>query len=382
MNIQSFHQNLKGFSESGKKTKVGLTRLNGVDTPVYENHFWISEGAKAHSLHHFEEGNSSGPSFSSFMIKGLSAPADSVYDPFMGRGTTLVEALLLERRALGNDLSAHSQTYTRPRLHPPRLAQVKHRLDRIRLRNEFSLMMEDELQDRFHEDTLAELRSWRSYFQRRRQEQTSDQVDGWLEMIVMELISAQMQASSDVKSLSNDQKADITRWETKPMILEKSGQLLSDHLPADYARANSLLLNNPPAKTPQIPSQSIQLVVAKLPSMQQLNINTDNNWRKAWCGQNSMHSDQFWRTGKTADGVGAIQPVLQEWRRVLKPNGFVVLELPSEFLDDRTLEREFFALVDRVRLHSECLLINQPKISEQRASVSSIQASRIVVLKK
>jgi hypothetical protein len=46
------------------------------------------------------------PSFVRQVILSFSSPGDLVFDPFMGGGTTLVEARALGRRAAGPDISS------------------------------------------------------------------------------------------------------------------------------------------------------------------------------------------------------------------------------------------------------------------------------------
>ena len=50
-------------------------------------------------------GPASNRNYPRFFIEKLSAPGDKVYDPFMGRGTTLLEAALLDRIPVGNDIN-------------------------------------------------------------------------------------------------------------------------------------------------------------------------------------------------------------------------------------------------------------------------------------
>jgi DNA methylase len=68
------------------------------------------------------------PSFARQMILSFTAPGDLVIDPFMGGGTTLVEAAALGRRAVGTDISSLAvflgRTKTTP-LSNANLARVK-----------------------------------------------------------------------------------------------------------------------------------------------------------------------------------------------------------------------------------------------------------------
>ena len=46
------------------------------------------------------------PDFVRAMVKEFSKPGDLIYDPFMGGGTTLVEAAALGRHCIGTDISS------------------------------------------------------------------------------------------------------------------------------------------------------------------------------------------------------------------------------------------------------------------------------------
>lgn len=45
------------------------------------------------------------PQFARRAIEAFTQPGDTVFDPFMGGGTTVVEALALGRRCIGSDLN-------------------------------------------------------------------------------------------------------------------------------------------------------------------------------------------------------------------------------------------------------------------------------------
>ncbi|MEI6613737.1 MAG: DNA methyltransferase, partial [Chrysiogenales bacterium] len=46
------------------------------------------------------------PKFAEAAIKYFTKPGETVYDPFMGGGTTLVEAMRLGRRSIGTDINS------------------------------------------------------------------------------------------------------------------------------------------------------------------------------------------------------------------------------------------------------------------------------------
>lgn len=64
------------------------------------------------------------PSFVQFMLDSLTEPGDYVLDPFMGGGTTIVEAAASGRRAIGSDLNELAQFVTRVKTTPLSIQDV------------------------------------------------------------------------------------------------------------------------------------------------------------------------------------------------------------------------------------------------------------------
>jgi DNA methylase len=93
-----FEDNLRSFREFGAATLAGVTAAalpdgTRVEVPTYVNEFWTSKQRAAHSLHEISYRACFKPQLPRFFIQRLTAPGDRVYDPFMGRGTTLLEAV-------------------------------------------------------------------------------------------------------------------------------------------------------------------------------------------------------------------------------------------------------------------------------------------------
>ena len=72
--------------------------------PTFVNEYWTARQRQANSLHEVSYRACFKPQLPRFFIERLTAPGEVVYDPFMGRGTTPVEAALLGRVPFGNDL--------------------------------------------------------------------------------------------------------------------------------------------------------------------------------------------------------------------------------------------------------------------------------------
>ena len=71
-----------------------------------------------------------------FFIQWLTEFDDTVYDPFNGRGTTIIEAGLLGRKVIANDINPLSEVLSRPRLSIPNLEDLQKRLSDIRINPE------------------------------------------------------------------------------------------------------------------------------------------------------------------------------------------------------------------------------------------------------
>src|SRR3989440_6720753 len=121
---------LTSFRDFGQSTRQLVTTFRGqngevIEVPTLVNEFWTAKQRQASSLHEVSYRACFKPQVPRFFIERLTAPGDCVYDPFMGRGTTPLEAALLGRTPLGNDVNPLSIVMTRPRLQPPTLGQVE-----------------------------------------------------------------------------------------------------------------------------------------------------------------------------------------------------------------------------------------------------------------
>src|SRR5215475_6867794 len=111
-------KHLLAFKEFGKTTKVLATSaqtFSGLElsVPTYVNEFWTSKQRAANSLHEVSYRACFKPQLPRFFIERLTEPGDIVYDPFMGRGTTPLEAALLGRVPVGCDVNPLSAVLTR-----------------------------------------------------------------------------------------------------------------------------------------------------------------------------------------------------------------------------------------------------------------------------
>ena len=128
-------EQLVKFRDFGRDTRVLETwdeKLSGkgIFVPTYLNKFWTAGQLGISSLHEISC-RCCKPQLHRFFIKRLTDPGETVYDPFMGLGTTPLEAALLGRVPYGCDINPLSVCLTQPRLAPPDLSDVDRRLRQI-----------------------------------------------------------------------------------------------------------------------------------------------------------------------------------------------------------------------------------------------------------
>ena len=137
---------------------------NGAD--YFVNQFWTSKQRQGNSLHEISYRACFKSELPRFFLTRLSESGDVVHDPFMGRGTTPLEAKLNGRIPSGNDINPLSIFLIRPRMNPPSIEQISSCLDTIKLPNNSSKIIghESDFLEFFHPKTFHQIRFLRELF--------------------------------------------------------------------------------------------------------------------------------------------------------------------------------------------------------------------------
>jgi hypothetical protein len=165
------------------RTATQVTSLGNGDNavPVFVNEFWTSKQRAASSLHEVSYRACFKPQLPRFFIERLTAANDTIYDPFLGRGTTMLEAALLGRHVAGCDVNPLSLILTAPRLRPPTVREVRERFADVdwNYDGEFN----QELLTFYHPDTLREIYALRSYLLHCKGDDANSEIDAWIRMV-------------------------------------------------------------------------------------------------------------------------------------------------------------------------------------------------------
>ena len=236
---EEFLGDIEAFDEFYKETVVLEFPDPDFDIPVYVNEFWTSKQRAAHSLHEVSYRACFKPQLPRFFVERLTSPGDVVYDPFLGRGTTVIEAALLGRTPVGTDINPLSEILVVPRLDPPPLAAVSERLKGLTLESECDTW--DDLLAFYHPNTLRQITNLRNYLLGREEDGSLDAAGRWIRMVATNRLTGHSPGFFSVYTLPPNQAVTVerqrgineNRQQTPPerdvrvSILKKSGSLLS-----------------------------------------------------------------------------------------------------------------------------------------------------------
>lgn len=341
--LREFVAAVEGFREFGRQTRKLPFPDPAVELPVYANEFWTARQRAAHSLHEISYRACFKPQLPRFFIARLTRPGDIVYDPFMGRGTTLLEAALLGRVPYGCDINPLSRILLQPRLQPPTLAEVQARLAALDLGRPVPLAQE--LLVFYHPETLTAITNLRHYLLEREKAGTLDPVDAWIRMVATNRLTGHSPGFFSVYtlppnqavSIASQEKINARRGQTPPrrevplLILKKSRQLLADLTPDQRRQlwslaAHSRILTGSAEHTPAIPDHSVALVVTSPPFLDVVNYQRDN-WLRCWFNGLDAAQVPVWQFRSPQAWQERMTAVFRELKRVLVPGGYVAFEV-------------------------------------------------------
>lgn len=314
--------------------------------PTFVGEFWTARQRQGHSLHEVSYRACFKAELPGFFVERLTAPGDLVYDPFMGRGTTPLEAALRGRAPGGNDVNPLARVLLEPRLAPPTVEEVEARLAEVDLGWPLPAdPLEEDLLVFFHPETLRELRALRAYLRAREERGQLDGIDRWLRMVALGRLTGHSQGFFSVYTLPPNQAVSAAAQRQinarrgqqpepraiAPRILRKTRALLRDLGPAERAAlaeagARARLSTGPADRTAGLADGSVDLVVTSPPFLDVVDYAADN-WLRCWfCGIDPS-AVELTVPSSLAAWSAAMTDVLRELHRAVRPGGVVAFEV-------------------------------------------------------
>ncbi len=374
--------NLSLFPAGEKATCVDKLQVGGETVTRYVNEFWTSKQRNAASIQEISYRACFKPQLPRFFIELFTSGGDVVYDPFSGRGTSAVEAALLGRQVISNDINPLSFVFAKPRIDIPALKEVESRLREIKIKDEAKAALD--LSMFFHPQTEAEIVSLQQYLYERRISGAEDAVDLWIRMVATNRLTGHSPGFFSVYTLPPNQAASQKRQlkinakrkqepeyrDTKALILKKSQRLLNrlnsrERSNLKGAAPAALFLEKDAAGTGEIAADSVQLTVTSPPFLDVVQYAQDN-WMRCWFNSIDMQAVERKLTmAKNIQSWSAVmQKVFFELYRVTRSGGWVAFEVGEVKNKTINLDEYVVPLGIKAGFHCAGIIINQQKFTK------------------
>ena len=347
---------------------------------MFVNEFWTARQRAAHSLHEVSYRACFKPQLPRFFIERCTRPGEVVYDPFMGRGTTVLEAALLGRVPCGCDVNPLCAMLISPRLVPPTVAEVATRLAQV----DFAAAtgQPEDLLVFYHPRTLQQLGALRRYFAGRQESGQFDALDGWIRMVALNRLTGHSAGFFSVYTLPPNQAVSVKsqrrinerRGQTPclrdvpRLILRKTASLLREWdgtqaAALAQAAARSVLLARSCEQTPEIADGSVALVVTSPPFLDVVNYAVDN-WLRCWFVGVDAERVPLAIHRELEDWQTTMRRVFRELHRVLRPGGYVAFEVGEVAANTVRLEEAVLPCGLAAGFEAVLVLINDQKFTK------------------
>ena len=335
--IEKAQAALSQFTLVDRETMIDELILGSTKYSKFVNEFWTAKQRQSNSIHEISYRACYKPELPNFFIDIFTKEGDVVYDPFAGRGTTLIEAALMNRQIIANDVNPLSKILTQPRLKIPTIKEVQKRLDQIKFINQRA---DIDLSMFFHRDTESEIVSLKNNLE-------DNPIDNWIRMVSTNRLTGHSAGFFSGYTLPPNQAASQRRQKlinkrlgivpsyknTKEIIIKKSKSLMRN-ITSDLSRRledvslTAIFSSLDSRKTNHISSDSVHLTVTSPPFLNIVRY-AEDNWLRSWFnGIDASKIESKISSCRTVDKWSNIMSgVFSELYRVTVSGGWVAFEV-------------------------------------------------------
>lgn len=274
------------------------------------------------------------PSVPNFFIKKYSNENDVVLDPFSGRGTTVLEACMLNRKAIGNDKSKLAYLLTKAKSDVPQKGRVLSRISKLEAEFTSDSIVIDNIEPNirmiFSDFTLKQL-----VYLKTKLNWKKSNVDAFVTAMLLGILhgNSELYLSLSMPNTFSMSPNYIKNYIAKNKITRPERNAfdsLRKKLERCYQRPaiKGKALNKDARAMPNVKKSSVDLIVTSPPYMKVIRYG-QFNWIRLWFLNevgNEMDKRLFITESMSRYKL-FMSETLNEMKRVLKPNGKAVLVL-------------------------------------------------------
>ena len=350
---------------------------------------WSSGKPQMHSLHyiiHYKD--SFKPEVPDFCIKRFSKLGDVVFDPFCGRGTTVLQANLLGRKGWGSDANPLAVSITKAKINPVRLDEVVLRLNEVSFWRPVDISgFNERFAPFYHPDTYRELINLRAFIA-----SNSDSISRFIELLAISRLHGHsasffsgysfphVSISPDVQRLVNSKRREVPDYRAvAPRIIKRAAQSVCDGVSSDFfaISAESKIQESDARSLAWIQNNSVDLIVTSPPLPDKVEYKSDSwladNWLELWFTNANTRRFVNGRGvfESLTDWQGFMHDALYEMLRILKPQSHAVIEVKEVdmknssivSLDDVVLE-----IARKVNCNQKQFVVEEVMVNKQASA--------------
>ena len=344
--------------------------------PVRQGSFWTHKQRQGHSLNEISYRACFKPQLPQYFIEQYSKENDVVLDPFMGRGTTPLQAALSGRIAYGSDINPLSAMLTQPRLSPPKIDAFLSRFESIPNNAEISAVDADLLVF-YHPKTLKHLLSLKQWFLEREKTKSLTNEDQWIRMVIINRLSGHSGGFLSVKTMPPNQAISIDAQrkinekhgripdekDIGKLILKKSKSLLRDGFPQINKAQHKIHCCNV-LHLDYIENGEVDLLITSPPFMNVVDYAKDN-WLRCWFAGIDSDKIMFDDNYASVEGWGEfVRKAFTEFARVVKSGGHIAFEVGEVQRGAINLEENVIASIEGLDFEVKEVLVNKQKFTK------------------